>query len=122
MDRVRGESDKCPTVAAAWSDRAFLALASGDSLVQGPLGEDPAADPSPDVPGELRGVFWLLVALLNLSIGAFAVGLMLVGFRGQWQTGGALVLVGTAGVALAYVRYRTARRKLDRGELTEDPD
>ena len=89
-------------------------MASGVSFVQGQPGEDAATAGAEDVPETVRTAFWLLVILLNLSIGALAVGLMLLGFRGQWQTGGALVLVGTAGLVLAYVRYRTARRKLDR--------
>jgi hypothetical protein len=120
MDSVWGDPDKCSTVAPPAS--ALLSLAVGPPPVQGPLGDDPAADPNPDAPPKLRAAFWLLVVLLNLSIGALAVGLLLVGFRGQWRTGGALVLVGTAGLALASVRYRTVRRKLDRGALTDDAD
>jgi hypothetical protein len=118
MDSVWGEADKCPTVAAA--DGALLSLAAGSPPVPGPLSEEPPTDPQPEAPPKLRAAFWLLVVLLNLSIGALAVGLMLVGFRGQWRTGGALVLVGTAGLALAYVRYRAVRGKLDQGELTDD--
>jgi hypothetical protein len=121
MNSVWGESDKCPTVASPDGPAsALLALASGASPVQGPLSEEPPTDPQPDAPPKLRGAFWLLVVSLNLSIGALAVGLMLVGFRSQSVIGGALVLVGAGGLALAYVRYRTVRRKLDRGELTDD--
>jgi hypothetical protein len=118
MDSVWGEADKCPTVAAA--DGALLSLAAGAPPVPGPPTQEPPTDPNPDAPPKLRASFWLLVLLLNLAIGALAVGLMLVGFRGQWETGGALVLVGTGGLALAYLRFRTVRHKLDQGELTDD--
>lgn len=67
----------------------------------------------------VRTAFWSLVVLLNLSIGALAVGLMLVGFRGQWGTGGAIALVGAAGLVVAVVRYRRVRGALESGSLAD---
>jgi hypothetical protein len=113
-----------------------LSLGSGVSIVQASTGEDSTtagargqATGSDDsaaegaaVSAEIRTAFWSLVILLNLSIGALAVGVMLVGFRGQWASGGALVLVGVAGVGAAYGRYRTVRHQLDSGDVIGDPD
>lgn len=69
---------------------------------------------TPDVPDEseadpeLFRTFWSLVATINLGLFAAALGLMLIGFRGQWQTGGAVFLLGAGALAWAYYRYRAA--------------
>ena len=77
---------------------------------------DPESDLAPDIPDEsnvpegLFRAFWGLVATLNLGLFAAALGLMLVGFRGQWQLGGGVFLLGVAALAWAGVKYRQHRR------------
>ena len=71
---------------------------------------------APDLPDEsevdpkLFRTFWSLVATINLGLFAAALGPMLVGFRGQWRTGGAVFLLGAGALAWAWYRYRAYRR------------
>ncbi|MFB6168731.1 MAG: hypothetical protein ABEJ43_07780 [Haloferacaceae archaeon] len=60
--------------------------------------------PDPEnVDRDLATTWWASVVLANVALGAPAVGLLLVFFRGQWQVGGAAVLAGLF-AALALVR------------------
>jgi hypothetical protein len=70
-----------------------------------------------DVDRDLAQTWWTSVLLANVALGAPAVGLMLVYFRGQWRLGGAAVLVGAlAAVALVRsVRGFNERRATDDG-------
>lgn len=52
-----------------------------------PSVDSPAND---DVPGDLRAMFWILVVIANGVVLAFSLGLMFVGFRGNWSLGGRL--------------------------------
>lgn len=78
-------------------------------------GEPNLADLTPDPPDgsevddELFRAFWGLVVTINLGLFAAALGLMLVGFRGQWQLGGGVFLLGVAALAWAGVKYRQYR-------------
>lgn len=92
-----------------------------------PEAGDPSASET-DTPEEGEGTievdsrtnryFWSAVVLANVAVGASSLGLMLIGFRGQWTVGGALVLVGI----LAGIRtYRTYREFRD-GADESDPD
>ncbi|MFB6171863.1 MAG: hypothetical protein ABEJ23_04965 [Haloarculaceae archaeon] len=63
--------------------------------------DESAADP------ELRRVFWSLVVTINLGLFAASLGLMLVGFRGRWTTGGSVFLLGVATLVWAWWKYRT---------------
>lgn len=58
--------------------------------------------PEPEnVDQDLATTWWTSVVLANVALGAPAVGLLLILFRGEWRIGGAAVLVGLlAGVAL----------------------
>lgn len=57
----------------------------------------------------VQSAFWKAVVYANVALFGVSLGLMLVGFRGQWRWGGAAVLVGLlAGVRL-YQTYRAFR-------------
>lgn len=45
-----------------------------------------------DVPSELLRYFWLLVIIANAAVLAFSLGAMYVGFRGNWDLGGRLLI------------------------------
>ena len=63
----------------------------------------PAVAPE-DVDRDLAQTWWTSVFLANVALGAPAIGLMVIYFRGQWRGGGTAILVGllaTFGAALA---------------------
>lgn len=64
-----------------------------------------------EVDSDLFRAFWGLVATLNLGLFAVALGLLIVGFRGQYQQGGAVALLGIAALAYAGYKYRKVRRE-----------
>jgi len=68
------------------------------------------------VPSGLQRAFWGLVAVFNVALFAIAVGAMLVGFRGQWDFGGTVLITGVVlfgyGV-YKYRRFRTAGFRFD---------
>jgi len=66
-----------------------------------------------DAPPELRAAFWWIVAVFNAAILAMSVGAMLVGFRGRWELGGALVVAGALAFALGVYRVRSVKERLD---------
>lgn len=75
-----------------------------------PQAPTPSTAPE-DVDSDLAATWWTSVVLANVALGAPAVGLMLVYFRGQWRVGGAAVLVGAL-AAVALVRaIRGFRRR-----------
>lgn len=88
-----------------------------------PRVENPA-DRLPDaseVDPAVQSAFWKAVVYANVALFGVSLGLMLVGFRGQWRWGGAAVLVGLlAGVRL-YQTYRAFRDR-DPDEDGDDPD
>ena len=49
---------------------------------------------------ELKKQFWSLVLIFNVALFGMSLGLMVVGFRGRWQVGGAIFLAG----AFAFLR------------------
>ena len=57
----------------------------------------------------LARTFWRLVLVLNAGLLAAAIGLMLVGFRGEVSLGGGLTLVGLATLAYGVYGYRRVR-------------
>lgn len=80
--------------------------------------EVPTPETAPeDVDRDLAQTWWTSVLLANVALGAPAVGLMLVYFRGQWQVGGIAVLVGLL-AAVALVRSIRAFKR--RGDATDD--
>jgi len=66
-----------------------------------------------EAPAEVRGAFWSLVAVFNAAILAISVGAMLVGFRGRWELGSALIVVGALAFAVGVHRVRRAKDRLD---------
>ncbi|WP_121822163.1 DUF7322 domain-containing protein [Halostella salina] len=83
--------------------------------VEGP--DDPSVDipsvdaDSDDVPGDLKAMFWTLVLLANGAVLAVSLGLMFIGFRGNWDLGGRLVIAGGLIVVLGWrVHQRYERR------------
>lgn len=77
-----------------------------------PSVEVPSVDTaSEDVPGDLKFVFWTLVLLANGAVLAFSLGLMFIGFRGNWDLGGRLVVASGLIVVLGWrVNRRYERR------------
>ncbi|WP_435345503.1 DUF7322 domain-containing protein [Haloarchaeobius sp. HRN-SO-5] len=59
------------------------------------------------VPGELQRRFWVLVLAFNAALLAGSLGAMLVVFRGDWTTGGRLLLAGAVCFGYGYYRLRT---------------
>jgi hypothetical protein len=72
-----------------------------------------------DAPAELRAAFWILVVVFNLAILAMSVGAMLLGFRGQWTTGGTLLVAGLLAFAFGVVRVRRVQARLGEGRSAE---
>lgn len=76
-----------------------------------------------DVSSETSRHFWAAVGLANLGIAGVSLGLMLIGFRGQWVEGGVLVLVGLFALARTYHVYRRFRsRRADEAASESDGD
>lgn len=92
-----------------------------------PQAPTPSTAPE-DVDSDLAATWWASVVLANVALGAPAIGLMLIYFRGQWRAGGAAVLVGLlAAVALVRsIRGFQERRNGDDesadAERADDPD
>ena len=63
-----------------------------------------------DADPELQRKFWLLVLVFNVAVMALSVGAMLAVFRGQWDTGGSLVVAGSILAAYGYYKYRVYTR------------
>jgi len=74
-----------------------------------------------DMPKPVLRAFWTLVVIAHVGVFGVSVGPMFVYFRGDWQLGGALVLLGVFAFAHGYVYYS----RLDFDELyggREDTD
>ena len=63
-----------------------------------------------DVPSELKKQFWSLVLTFNVALFATSLGLMLVGFEGRWQVGGALFAVGVLAFLRGWYRYKSVQK------------
>ena len=57
-----------------------------------------------DVSDDLFRAFWASVLLLNVALAALSIGAMLIYFRGDYETGAPVLLIGTV-AALATARY-----------------
>ncbi|WP_128477623.1 DUF7322 domain-containing protein [Halorussus pelagicus] len=86
--------------------------------------DDPSENLAPDPPQvpdtsqndadpELKQQFWSLVLLFNVALFGMSLGLMLVGFEGRWQVGGALVAVGAFAFLRGWRRYRIVQREIE---------
>ncbi|WP_049985831.1 DUF7322 domain-containing protein [Halobellus rufus] len=81
-------------------------------LVSVPSVDDPAADVDEEgagveVDGDLAKFFWATVVYANVALAGISLGLLLVGFRGQWTWGGGAVVVGLFALYRTYDLYRT---------------
>lgn len=71
------------------------------------LPPEPPEPPDPsDVPKDLKRNFWGLVIVFNVAIFGITVGPMLIGFRGNWRFGGALLGLGIVALVHGLYRYR----------------
>lgn len=65
-----------------------------------------AADPDPAV----RAGFWRLVLAVDIALLGLVIGLLLVGFQGRVELGGALTILGVAALGYAVYRYRQLKQ------------
>lgn len=65
-----------------------------------------------DVDPTVSRTFWRLVVVFDAALLALAVGPMFIYFRGNWEVGGQLLLLG--GVTFAYGVYQYRRYRRDR--------
>lgn len=61
---------------------------------------------------EVRYRFWALVMVFNVALLATSIGVMFIGFQGEWALGGQLTLAGLALFAFGYYRYRQTKAVL----------
>lgn len=64
------------------------------------------------VDGDLAKFFWATVVYANVALAGISIGLLLVGFRGQWGWGGGAVAVGLFALYRTYDLYRTYREDI----------
>jgi hypothetical protein len=82
--------------------------------------EDLAPDP-PTIPDtsandadpELKKRFWSLVMIFNVALFGMSLGLMVVGFRGQWKVGGAIFAVGAFAFLRGWRGYQQVNAKVE---------
>ncbi len=97
------------------------------------LPEDPSKNLGPDPPTvpdtsqneadtDLKRRFWSLVLLFNVALFATSLGLMLIGFEGRWQFGGAMFLVGAFAFLRGWRGYQKVQREADAKTPESDAD
>lgn len=67
-------------------------------------------DPS-TVDADVQRSFWMAVVYANVALLGVSLGLMLIGFRGQWRWGGGAVLVGLLAGVRVYQTYRAFEQR-----------
>lgn len=65
-----------------------------------------------NAPTRLKYQFWSLVVVFNAALLAASIGVMLVGFRGDWHLGGQLFAAGVVLFVYGVYRYRTVTGEL----------
>lgn len=94
-----------------------------DPLGGDPFENDPLADPFGDdgegdeelaetfseIDRSTLLAFVVVAAFVHAGLFAVALGLLLLGFRGQWLLGGGLAIAGLLALALAWLSYRRYR-------------
>lgn len=63
-----------------------------------------------DVSGEVSQTFWATVIMVKIGLLATSLGLMLIGFRGQYRLGGTVFAIGVLALLFAYRHYRNYRK------------
>jgi hypothetical protein len=58
-----------------------------------------------DVPAEVFTAFWAAVLFANVALFAISLGLMLIGFRGDWEMGGPSLLIGVVALGFTFRTY-----------------
>ncbi|MEF8820234.1 MAG: hypothetical protein V5A31_12705 [Haloferacaceae archaeon] len=84
-----------------------------------PQAPTPSTAPE-DVDRDLAATWWTSVVLANVALGAPAVGLMLIYFRGEWRAGGAAVLVGLLAAAALVRSIRGFHQRRDEDDDVGD--
>lgn len=89
-----------------------------DDPLEDPFGGGASGDDGDDLEENLKDVsrptllaFITVAVLVQAGILGASLGLMLMGFRGQWVVGGVLTIGGVLALALAFVRYRRFRKR-----------
>lgn len=91
--------------------------------VEAPSVRNPAdglPDPS-SVDPEVSGPFLIAVIYANVALFGVSLGLMLVGFRGEWRWGGAATLVGLFAAVRVYQTYRAFEARRAEREADDAP-
>ncbi|RQG93300.1 hypothetical protein EA462_01805 [Natrarchaeobius halalkaliphilus] len=70
-------------------------------------------DPVRKIDSETLLAFMFAVLFAHIGLFATSLGLMLIGFRGRWVVGSAVVVVGALGLVLTVAVYRRYRSKSD---------
>jgi len=94
------------------SDLDFSLLSEdSDEDLPGPGAPSP---PDPDQADRaVRGLFWVLVLVLNVAVAALAIGPMMIAFQGWWDLGLQVTLVGVLAMAYGLFRYHRFRERRD---------
>lgn len=91
------------------SDHDF-SLLSEDAEAEYPGPGAPSVPSPDDADREVAGLFWVLVLVFNLAVGALAIGPMMIVFQGWWDMGLQVTLVGVLAFAYGTIRYYRFRR------------
>ncbi|MFC4449535.1 DUF7322 domain-containing protein [Halorussus aquaticus] len=75
-----------------------------------------------DAPTAVKKEFWSLVLLFNVALFGMSLGIMLVGFEGRWEFGGAIFAVGAFAFARGWYGYRKATSTLGDSDDATDAD
>ena len=102
-DRYGGSDD-----ASSW----FSEESGEESLALDPPSPADAAEADP----EITELFWRLVLVFNVAIAALALGPMLIYFRGSWELGLQVTLLGALTFGYGTFRYHRFRADQDDGE------
>lgn len=80
--------------------------------VEAPTVRDPSEDlPDPSsVDPDVSRPFAVAVGYANVALFGVSLGLMLIGFRGEWRWGGTAVAVGVFAAVRVYQTYRAFER------------
>ncbi|MFC6732133.1 hypothetical protein ACFQH3_10085 [Haladaptatus sp. GCM10025707] len=104
--RVRPEEEDSD----AWPDEPTEFDPEKDIGPKIPQVQMPKTDMS-DVPDDVFRTFWSLVLTFNIALFALSLGAMLMYFRGQFQTGGAVFALGVVSLVYGVAKYRAFQNR-----------
>lgn len=100
---------------------------ASDAEQRGPRVEIPSVrDPSESLPDpstvdpKIQRSFAIAVLYANVALLGVALGLMLIGFRGEWRWGGLSVVVGVLAGIRVYQTYRGFEQWREERDASED--